>query len=226
MLLEPEVSEAADHLAGVVVEVGEDDEQAAAADELGEVVERLGHVGLDPRADLDALELSEHQAQVGGGRARGDVVADLVVEAHQAHRVLLSDHQVAEAGGEVAGVLELRQAILVARVGHRAAHVEQDMSLEVRLLLILLDVEAIGAAEHLPVNILDVIAGHVLAVLGELDAEALERASVQSRDKPLDDRSRHQIHPSDLRQRLGLDIAIAFAFAWSSQALALLSGAF
>jgi hypothetical protein len=38
---------------------------------------------------------------------------------------------------------------------------------EVRLLLVLLDVVAVGLAEDLPVEVAQVVAGRVLAVLGE-----------------------------------------------------------
>ena len=61
------------------------------------------------------------------------------------------------------------------------------MADEVRLLLVLLDGVALGAAVALPVDVADVVAGDVLAVLDELDGEAAERALVVADAQALDD---------------------------------------
>ena len=73
-------------------------------------------------------------------------------------------------------------------VEHRLAGVEQDVADEVGLLLVLLDRVAFGAAVALPVDVADVVAGDVLAVLDELDREAAERALVVADAQALDDR--------------------------------------
>ena len=52
---------------------------------------------------------------------------------------------------------------------------------EVGLLLVLLQVELVGLGPDLPVDVADVVAGHVLAMLGELDREAVVRAGVHAR---------------------------------------------
>ena len=72
---------------------------------------------------------------------------------------------------------------------HRLGAVEQDVGGEVRFLLVLLDRVAFGAAVALPVDVADVVAGDVLAVLDELDGEAAERALVVADAQALDDRA-------------------------------------
>src|SRR5262245_35686242 len=73
------------------------------------------------------------------------------------------------------------------------------MAIEVGLLLELLDVVAIGARVHLPVDGRDVVAGHVLAVLGELDAKALEGTAMQAGEKALDDRPGPELQRPEAR---------------------------
>ena len=54
------------------------------------------------------------------------------------------------------------------------------MAIDVGFFLELLDVVAVGPGVDLPVDGGEIVAGQVLAVFGELDAEALERAAVQA----------------------------------------------
>ena len=73
------------------------------------------------------------------------------------------------------------------------------MAVEVRLLLELLDVVAIAAREHFPVDRGEIVAGNVLPVFRELDAEALERAAVQARQKSFDDGAGFQLERAEAR---------------------------
>ena len=95
------------------------------------------------------------------------------------------DHQVAERRGQADAVLELRQLLAVG-VAHRRREVHDEVARQVRLGLELLDVEAVGLGEDVPVDVGDVVAGGVLAVLGELDREPVIRAGVQPAQEPLD----------------------------------------
>ena len=64
-----------------------------------------------------------------------------------------------------------------------------------------LRIEAAGAAVDLPVDVLDVVAGDVLAVLGELDGEAVVGALVHAREVALDDQPGLQLQAAHLGQR-------------------------
>jgi hypothetical protein len=88
--------------------------------------------------------------------------------------VALVQHEIRQRCGDVARVVEL--AGVGALVRHAAGGVDEEVGLEVGLLLVLLDVIAIGLAVGAPVDVADLVAGVVLAVLGELDGEPLVRA--------------------------------------------------
>src|SRR5262245_32145877 len=68
---------------------------------------------------------------------------------------------------------------------------------EVGLLLVLLHVEAVGLAVDLPVEVAEVVARRVLAVLRELHGEPLVRAPVPPRDDTLDDQPCAEVQPRD-----------------------------
>ena len=83
-------------------------------------------------------------------------------------------------------VVELGQFLAIG-VGHRGAEVHRQVAGDVGLGLELFEVVFVGLGVDVPVEVLEVVAGDVLAVFGELDAEALERAGVQAGQKALDD---------------------------------------
>ena len=87
------------------------------------------------------------------------------------------------------------------RVGHAAAGIDEEVRLEVGLLLVLLDVVAVGLAEGAPVDVADLVAGVILAVLGELDAEALVRALVDAGEEALDEAAGDQRQAAVLGER-------------------------
>ena len=73
------------------------------------------------------------------------------------------------------------------------------MAIEVGLLLELLDVVPIAARVDLPVDRREIVAGDVLPVLGELDAESLERTAVQPGQKAFDDGPRLELERAEAR---------------------------
>ncbi len=80
------------------------------------------------------------------------------------------DHHVRQRRGEQFRVFEFVGAL--AAVAHRVAGIEQQVTGEVGFLFVLFDGVAVGAAVTFPVDVPDVVAGDVLAVLDELDGEA------------------------------------------------------
>ena len=143
--------------------------------------------------------------KLGSLAPRRQALANLLVEGDQADRVLLVDHQVAERRGQADRVLELGQFLAIG-VAHRSRQVHHQVAGQVGLGLELLDVEAIGLGVDVPVDVRDVVARGVLAVLRELDREALERAGVQTRDEPLDDELGAEVEPGHLADDLGLQV--------------------
>ena len=80
------------------------------------------------------------------------------------------------------------------------------MGVEVGLLLVLLDIEAVGAPEDLPVDVANVIAGDIFPVLGKLNTEAVIRAAMESRDESLDDKPGLELQPGDPVENLGVKV--------------------
>ena len=68
-------------------------------------------------------------------------------------------------------------------------------------LFVLLQVELVGLGPDFPVDVPDVVARHILAMLGELDGEAVVRAGMHPGHVTLDHHARLQVQPLDASQR-------------------------
>ena len=95
----------------------------------------------------------------------------------------------------------------LAAEAHRLRDVEQHGEVRVRVGLVLLDVEAIGAREQPPVDAADVVARRVAAVLGEVHRRAEVRRAVQAVDEAVDHRARHQLEVADAGEHHRVDEA-------------------
>ena len=138
---------------------------------VGDLMQRPGDVRA--AADFEAIERDEQVPQMSGLRARRQRIHDAIAESDEPDAVALPVHQIAERRREAGGVVELRDA--ARGVCHRSADVDEQLAVKVGFLFELLDVVAVAPRVDLPVHRGEVVAGDVLAVLGELDAEALER---------------------------------------------------
>ena len=132
--------------------------EAAPVGPLGDVVEdrRQGGLARPARCRASSWRIARRWLT---RLTRGDVPADLRVERHQAHGVLLVDHQVRQRGRQVLAVLELRQrpAVVPGRLGP-VYFIEPEASSrmtrpEVGLFDVLLDVVAVGLAVDPPVEV-------------------------------------------------------------------------
>ena len=196
---------------GLDEQVRHDDHQRPLPDRLGQFVEHLGQPGRPGRLGL--LENVERQPQVRGAAAGGQRLHDAVGHAGDAHRVALLGGEVAQPRTDPPGVVDLRQPALGGEV-HRPRRVEHEAQPEVRVGLVLLDVEPVGPAEGPPVEPPQVVAGHVLAVLGELHARAAVRARVPARhvaDHRLAGEQGHARQPGEhggLEEAAGLAVGV------------------
>ena len=139
--------------------------------------------------------------QVRGLAGGSQVALDLVVEGGQAGGVLLLEDHVGEGGGDPLGVLELGD-VAFGGVGHGLAGIEQDVGEEVGFLLVLLEVVLVGLGPDFPVDVADVVALRVLAVLGELDGEAVVGALVEAGDEALDDQAGLEVESFEASEHL------------------------
>src|SRR5205807_1895017 len=90
------------------------------------------------------------------------------------------------------------------RARHRATDVQQDVQVQVRVAVEILDVEPMLPGEELPVNVPRVVPLHILVMRGELDAEPDVRAAMQTVQETFDDRPRTQLDAIEAREELGV----------------------
>ena len=187
-------------------EVGEDHHQPAGADLRHELEEHVADVCLV--VGLGLAEKVYHLLEVVRPGARREHVPDRGVEGDHPHGVPLVLQEVGERGAGGGGVVELPPAL--AGVAHGLRAVDDQRRLEVGLLLVLFDVEPVGLRPHLPVDVLDLVAGRVLAVAGELDGEAVVRALVLSGDEPFDDQPGPDVQALDALEDLRVEVVGSF----------------
>ena len=84
---------------------------------------------------------------------------------------------------------------------HRPADVDHEQRRQIRRLAKLARVDPIGARERLPVDVLQVVAGPIVAILAELRAVAVKRTAMQALPQTFDRRPRHQL---EIAKRLQL----------------------
>ena len=76
-----------------------------------------------------------------------------------------------------------------------------DIPAKVGFLLELLDIEPIGLAIHFPVDVTDIIPGHVLAVFGEFHRKPMIRAFVQANNEALHHQPGLEFHTGQFADR-------------------------
>src|SRR5262249_54474941 len=108
-------------------------------------------------------------------------------------------------------------AVLVFRdaarsICHRTADVEHHVTIEIGFLFELLDVMAIASSVDLPVDRGEIIAGDVLTVLREFDAEPFEWTAMKARQESFDDGARFQLQVAEARDDRRIE-KLAFAHA-------------
>ena len=138
------------------------------AGRLGRLVQRAVVVGR--RADFGGGDRRQDLVELVRLGASGQVGRHLVGEDGQPHGVALLERQVRQRGRQRRGIVQLAAAGVGA--AHRSAGVEQQVEVQVRVGVIFLDVEPIVPCVELPVQVAEVVAGSVLAVRGELDAQS------------------------------------------------------
>src|SRR5262249_17401169 len=91
---------------------------------------------------------------------------------------------------------------------HRPARVEEHRDLAVGLAAIALQIGALGAGEHVPVDVAKVVARIVRAILGEFLTESEIRRAMQTRDEAIDHSFRNQLEAGDSGESSGVEEAL------------------
>ena len=139
-----------------------------------------------PIPGAGARQRAGERRPVPRARPRRRDGADRLIEGDQAGGVVLPQQHECEGCGEASGVVELGEALRRPGPCHRRAGIEHQHGAQVGFLLELLHVEAVGAAQELPVHVAWFVAKLVLPVLGKLDRKPAPRRTVQAGEKALD----------------------------------------
>ena len=190
---EAQMLDALENLLLIIEQVADDDHDAAPPDLHRHVVQHHGDVRL--RRRIERRQRRQHFVNHAVAVAAGEVIARRRVEDVQRDGVALMQNHIRETRRDHLRVVELR--VFARAVLHRLAAIQQDVRDVVRLLLVLLDVVAVRAPEHLPVEMPQIVAVGVFAMLGELNGEAVIGGLVLARHVALDQ------HPGVQTQRLG-----------------------
>ena len=180
-------------------EVGEDEEDRAAAERGLELFEGGTEVGTDPDR-LEGEQLAdepEHVAAPLGGR---EMMLDAIGEERRAHPVVVPCRGQGEHRGHLGA--ELALGTDQAAEPARGAEVHQEHHRELALLEVALDVGAPEPRGDVPVDGADVVARLILAHLGELHPAAPERARVLARHDVPDEVAGGDLDPPDLAGNL------------------------
>src|ERR1044071_391940 len=116
----------------------------------------------------------------------------------QSDRVVLAHSEKRQRRCQVLRVLQLGD--FAARVSHRSARINQQMYLRVRVTLIFFDVKAVCAREQFPVEVPEVVARHVLAMLCEVCRKPEMRRAMKPADEAFDYGARNQFERAYARQ--------------------------
>ena len=85
----------------------------------------------------------------------------------QSHGVLLPENQVGETGGHRAGILVLAQRSVA--VLHAVGHIDHQRAPHICIFFELFDYQPVGPCPHFPIDVPQIIATNVFAMLCKLD---------------------------------------------------------
>lgn len=114
-----------------------------------------------------------------------------VGDKRQAHGIALPLGQIGQARSEDRGIPQF--VLRRFAYGHRGTQVEHDVQVDIGLGVVLLDIESIVPAEELPVQMPQIVAGHVFAMRNKVDPIADVRTAMQAVQETFDDPLRHKL---------------------------------
>src|SRR5690554_1013178 len=94
----------------------------------------------------------------------------------------------------IGDIIELAKGRILAPEIHRARGIHDHKGAKIGLIFVLFDIIFVGFCVDLPVNMADLMAGGVFGIFGKFDRPTVMRGAVQTRQNPLDQRLRLELH--------------------------------
>ncbi len=150
---------------------------------------------------LEPFQELEQRQNAGLAARERKVGDDVAGERDDRHAVEVGECDIGQRRGHLAGIVELDRIA----EGHAPRAVEQDVDVQVFLFLEPLEQELVVPGEDVPVEVAEVVARGVLAVVGELDAAAeLHRPPLGQQLAP-EHPARDQREVFELLQEIGVE---------------------
>ena len=149
-----------------------------------------------------AAEGLEKISKVASAALGGQPAPDLVVVDDEADGILLVMGEVGGGGGQLAGEFKLAGEAGMPEA-HRGGGVQHQVHPQAGFLLVLLDEIALAAPEQLPIEVAQVVALHVIAVVAEFHTGPFEHAGVAARPPALRGPARPEHQMIEPAHRLG-----------------------
>ena len=108
-----------------------------------------------------------------------------VAQGHHAGRVVLTKEKPGQCAGENFGAFQFGGPGARAAILHRDAGVADDVEADIGFLHVTFDAEPIAASVEAPIEMAEVVAGLIITIVGEFDAEPMERTVMQAAEKTL-----------------------------------------
>ena len=155
-------------------------------------------IGFAIRCDL--LETGQNFRQAAGMAARGSRHFHRIGIDKDADLVALRACKIGHAGGNNRCIAEFAAWRFFALIVHRGAGIQQDGAAQISLFMIYFRAGLTLPRKQLPVEMLQVVAGNIAAVLHEFTAGTAASAAVQAGYQPLDSGLCQQMVIADTRQ--------------------------
>ena len=159
-----QVAQPGQHILRITQQVAEDEHDTASGESLCQVMQGLADPGLSGLCcPFQQLQQDIPLRRMAG---RTDQLVNSIRNRGQCHSC------------QAPHIFQRAEGRLRTLVSHAGTHIQHQVADQVGLILVLLDIELVGAGKQLPVEVTGIVPGGVIAVLGEFHREATQRATV------------------------------------------------
>lgn len=117
----------------------------------------------------------------------------------------MTEEEPGQCAGKDFGAFKFGSPGAGAAIFHRSAGVTDDVEADVRLQHVALDAEAIAAGVEPPIEVAEVVAGLVIAIVAEFDAETMKRTVVEATEETFHDVAGSEVEAFERREEFRIE---------------------